>query len=127
MKHLNGLNVLVLGLGDSGLAMARWSARCGAHVRVADTREAPPQLDALKQHVPDAEFASGAFTTAFLAVAVAAMDAVPLLGLGMVFFLVVAAGLLTVFFVWQAWRGRWFVLPLLGDMALEIVNRRRGR
>lgn len=64
---------------------------------------------------------------AFVAVAVAAMDSVPLLGLGMVFFLVVAAGLLTVFFVWQAWRGRWFVLPLLGDMALEIVNRRRGR
>ncbi|NMG68315.1 UDP-N-acetylmuramoyl-L-alanine--D-glutamate ligase, partial [Azoarcus indigens] len=32
--------VLVLGLGESGLAMARWCARHGARVRVADTREA---------------------------------------------------------------------------------------
>jgi hypothetical protein len=33
--------VLVLGLGDSGLAMARWCARHGAHVQVWDSREAP--------------------------------------------------------------------------------------
>ena len=40
MKHLNGITVLVLGLGESGLAMARWCARCGANVRVWDSREA---------------------------------------------------------------------------------------
>ena len=40
--------VLVLGLGESGLAMARWCLREGARVRVADTRAAPPKLDALK-------------------------------------------------------------------------------
>ena len=66
MKHLNGLNVLVLGLGESGLAMARWAARCGACVRVADTRETPPQLEALKQHVGDAEFMSGALAPTLL-------------------------------------------------------------
>ena len=38
---------LVLGLGDSGLAIARWLARQGWSLRVADTRAAPPQLDAL--------------------------------------------------------------------------------
>ncbi|MGE5117185.1 MAG: Mur ligase family protein, partial [Betaproteobacteria bacterium] len=47
MKHLAGLPVLVLGLGESGLAMARWCARCGASVRVWDSREQPPQRDAL--------------------------------------------------------------------------------
>ena len=52
-------HVLVLGLGASGLAMARWCARCGAQVTVADTRAAPPQLEALQQHVPQARFVSG--------------------------------------------------------------------
>ncbi|MCE4556356.1 UDP-N-acetylmuramoyl-L-alanine--D-glutamate ligase [Roseateles cellulosilyticus] len=39
--------VLVLGLGDSGLAMARWCARLGAQVTVWDSRAQPPQLGAL--------------------------------------------------------------------------------
>lgn len=38
MQALNGRRVLVLGLGESGLAMARWCLRHGAQVRVADTR-----------------------------------------------------------------------------------------
>ena len=39
MFFLKNLSVLVLGLGDSGLAMARWCARCGAQVTVWDSRE----------------------------------------------------------------------------------------
>ena len=39
--------VLVLGLGDSGLAMARWCARFGAQVTVWDSRAEPPQRGAL--------------------------------------------------------------------------------
>ncbi|MBR4876874.1 MAG: UDP-N-acetylmuramoyl-L-alanine--D-glutamate ligase, partial [Rhodocyclaceae bacterium] len=42
MQALNGRRVLVLGLGESGLAMARWCVRHGAQVRVADTRANPP-------------------------------------------------------------------------------------
>jgi UDP-N-acetylmuramoylalanine--D-glutamate ligase len=46
--------VLVLGLGASGLAMARWSARQGASVRVWDSRAEPPQAGELAGHVPAA-------------------------------------------------------------------------
>ena len=35
--------VLVLGLGESGLAMAAWLSRCGARLRVADSRPAVPR------------------------------------------------------------------------------------
>ena len=56
MKNLDGQHVLVLGLGHSGLALARWCARCGAQVTVADTRAEPPQLDALRASVPSAAF-----------------------------------------------------------------------
>jgi UDP-N-acetylmuramoylalanine--D-glutamate ligase len=57
---------LVLGLGESGLAMALWLARSGACVRVADTREAPERLAALQAAVPQAQFIAGAFTAELL-------------------------------------------------------------
>src|SRR6478736_3492358 len=59
MKHLHDITVLVLGLGESGLAMARWAARCGAQVRVWDSRDAPPHAAALAQHVPAAQLTTG--------------------------------------------------------------------
>ncbi|GLZ21508.1 UDP-N-acetylmuramoylalanine--D-glutamate ligase [Burkholderia plantarii] len=58
--------VLVLGLGESGLAIARWCARHACPLRVADTREAPPNLAALRESVADAGFVGGAFTPALL-------------------------------------------------------------
>ncbi|WP_233851421.1 UDP-N-acetylmuramoyl-L-alanine--D-glutamate ligase [Paraburkholderia sp. HD33-4] len=58
--------VLVLGLGESGLAMARWCARHGCRLRVADTREVPPNLSALEAHGVDADFVGGAFSPVLL-------------------------------------------------------------
>ena len=54
-----GRQVLVLGLGDSGLAMAAWVARYGAQVAVWDSREQPPQLARLQAEWPQARFISG--------------------------------------------------------------------
>jgi len=59
---LQDQSVLVLGLGASGLAMARWCARQGARVTVADTRAAPPRLAALQGELPEARFIPGALS-----------------------------------------------------------------
>lgn len=59
---LQGQKVLILGLGASGLAMARWCVRQGAaHITVADTREVPPQLATLQLELPQVQFVSGVF------------------------------------------------------------------
>ena len=55
-------HALVLGLGESGLAMAQWLVYCGARVRVADTREAQAvaeRLAVLKAASPESEFVGG--------------------------------------------------------------------
>jgi len=65
-KPLQDQEVLVLGLGASGLAMARWCARCGAQVTVADTREAPPHLAQLRAELPQVRFVAGAFDASLL-------------------------------------------------------------
>ncbi len=61
MQQLHNQSVLILGLGDSGLAMARWCVRQGAHVHVVDTREQPPHLAALHAELPGVKFVHGAF------------------------------------------------------------------
>jgi UDP-N-acetylmuramoylalanine--D-glutamate ligase len=58
---LAGKNALVLGLGETGLSMARFLSRRGARVRVADTRDDPPKLAALDEKVPQAELVLGAY------------------------------------------------------------------
>ncbi|MBP7395298.1 MAG: UDP-N-acetylmuramoyl-L-alanine--D-glutamate ligase, partial [Zoogloea sp.] len=57
---------LVLGLGESGLAMARWLARQGVALRVADSRAEPPGVDRLRAEVPDVEIVTGPFTDLLL-------------------------------------------------------------
>jgi UDP-N-acetylmuramoylalanine--D-glutamate ligase len=65
MEFLTGKRVLILGLGESGLACARFAHLQGAQVRVADTRAdpaaPPPQLARLNTAAPQAEVRLGAF------------------------------------------------------------------
>ncbi len=60
-RALRGLRVLILGLGDTGLSMARWVEREGGVPRVADTRAAPPRTADYR-----GDLRTGAFTTALL-------------------------------------------------------------
>ena len=66
MNHLKDITVLVLGLGESGLAMARWCAHFGASVRVWDSRagadSSPANAGALAEHVPAAQWVRGELT-----------------------------------------------------------------
>ncbi|MFO1361111.1 MAG: UDP-N-acetylmuramoyl-L-alanine--D-glutamate ligase [Burkholderiales bacterium] len=78
--ELVGKRVLVLGLGETGLSLARWIDRQGGSVRAADSRAAPPAADALRAAVPRAEIVTGPFTDALLGGVdlVAASPGVPL-------------------------------------------------
>jgi UDP-N-acetylmuramoylalanine--D-glutamate ligase len=63
---INEPHALVLGLGDSGLAMARFLASRGYSLRVADTRRDPPRLAELRAESPQAEFVAGDFSLTLL-------------------------------------------------------------
>jgi UDP-N-acetylmuramoylalanine--D-glutamate ligase len=65
--NLKGIPVLVVGLGESGLAMAKWLHRQGALVRVADSRDTPPNVDALQRVAPGVELIAGEFAKGMFA------------------------------------------------------------
>ena len=50
--HWAGQQVLVLGCGESGQAMVAWLMRCGAKVKLADTRTDPPGAKTLLEDFP---------------------------------------------------------------------------
>lgn len=56
--------VLVLGLGASGMAMARWCVDLGAQVTVADTRVEPPMAKQLATELPQVQRVHAAFDAA---------------------------------------------------------------
>jgi UDP-N-acetylmuramoylalanine--D-glutamate ligase len=64
--NLSGKNVLVLGLGDTGLSCVRWLAARGAQVSVADSRVAPPQATRLSELLPQVPVHAGGFDDAML-------------------------------------------------------------
>ncbi len=51
----------MLGLGATGFSMARWLVRQGAHVRVADSRTAPPNAARLADELPGVRLDTGPF------------------------------------------------------------------
>ncbi len=63
---LKGKKVLVLGLGETGMSMARWLARRGAVVSVADTRGDPPHAALLRRELPGVALECGEFRAAGL-------------------------------------------------------------
>ncbi|MBX9906146.1 MAG: UDP-N-acetylmuramoyl-L-alanine--D-glutamate ligase [Burkholderiales bacterium] len=59
MFDLKGARVMVVGLGDTGLSMARWLQRRGAEVRATDSRAAPPHAATLRRELPQLPMALG--------------------------------------------------------------------
>src|SRR6186713_400824 len=59
-----GQRILVLGLGMTGLSLALWLRDRGADVRVADTRENPPKLAALRKRADGIPVFLGAWNEA---------------------------------------------------------------
>ena len=59
MLVLDGARIVVVGLGDTGLSLARWLQRRGARVSVTDTRVTPPGVAALRREFPDMELSLG--------------------------------------------------------------------
>lgn len=58
---LKDRQVLVLGLGETGLSALRWLRKQGARLCAADSRDTPPNLDALKAEMPEVTIFTGAF------------------------------------------------------------------
>jgi UDP-N-acetylmuramoylalanine--D-glutamate ligase len=63
---MSGRNVVVLGLGVTGMSAARWAARHHASVRVVDTRPDPPRARQLADELPHVPLVSGPIDEASL-------------------------------------------------------------
>lgn len=61
MLQLKDKQVLVLGLGDTGLSALRWLRKQGARLSVADSRDTPPNVESVKAEIPELIVHSGAF------------------------------------------------------------------
>ncbi len=61
MDQLRNQSVLVIGLGETGLSLARWLTAQGAQVCVADSRVTPPGADTLYKDMPQVDAHFGPF------------------------------------------------------------------
>src|SRR5690625_1637238 len=60
-------DTVVVGLGKTGLACARFLRAQGVSVAVTDSRMRPPGLDTVRRELPDLGLALGGFDAALLA------------------------------------------------------------
>ncbi len=61
MNELRNQSVLVIGLGETGLSLARWLTAQGAQVCVVDSRTIPPGADTLYKEMPQVDAHFGPF------------------------------------------------------------------
>ncbi|MDR4516407.1 MAG: UDP-N-acetylmuramoyl-L-alanine--D-glutamate ligase [Nitrosomonas sp.] len=59
--NLKGKHVLVLGMGETGLSIAKWLVRQNARVRLADSRSDPPNMLTMESVLPEVEIFKGPF------------------------------------------------------------------
>jgi UDP-N-acetylmuramoylalanine--D-glutamate ligase len=59
--NLKGKQVLVLGMGETGMSMVKWLVRQEAVMRIADSRTVPPNLDAVMTMIPAKDIFTGPF------------------------------------------------------------------
>ncbi len=59
--ELTAKHCIVVGLGDTGVATARWLVTKGARVTVADSRSTPPNLANLQAELPSVALRLGSF------------------------------------------------------------------
>ncbi len=67
MLVLDGTRIVVVGIGDTGLSLARWLKRQGARVSVTDSRDRPPQAAVLQRDYPGIALSLGVAPDAALA------------------------------------------------------------
>ncbi len=66
---LKNKDVVVLGLGETGLSALRWLRKQGAILSVCDTRLVPPSIEDVKQEMPEVAILLGEFDSARLCAA----------------------------------------------------------
>lgn len=64
--HMQGNKRLIVGLGRTGMSVARYLRAQGIPFAVTDSRTAPPELDTLKDVAPDAMVKTGGFDVSLL-------------------------------------------------------------
>lgn len=59
MNNLKDKQILVVGLGKTGVSCLRYLVVCGARLKVVDSREQPPQADSVRAGQPEVEIETG--------------------------------------------------------------------